>query len=61
MQELTTPPRLFSKRFITYGGIVILITGIILWLSGSFTEEQNQQPNDFEIMDSVEVVKPTDV
>lgn len=60
MQELTTPPLLFSKRFITIGSIVIVVAGILLWLSGSFTEQQSL-PNDYEIMDSVEVVKPTDV
>lgn len=60
MQELTTPPRLFSNKFITIGGIVIIITGILLWLSGSFTKQQSE-PGEYEIMDSIEVVKPTDV
>jgi len=60
MQELTTPPRLFSKRFITIGGIVILITGMLLWLSGAFSEQETY-PDEYEIMDSIEVVKPTDV
>jgi len=60
MQKLTTPPRLFSKRFITIGGIVIIVTGILLWLSGSIGQQENI-PGEYEIMDSIEVVKPTDV
>jgi len=60
MQELDTIPRLFSIRFIKIGVIVIIVTAILLWLTSSYNQ-QNEVPNDYEIMDSIEVVKPTDV
>jgi len=60
MLEFQTPPKLFSNRFIAIGLVVIVITGLLLYLSGSFKPEP-QVPVIEDIMDSIETVKPTDV
>jgi len=60
MQEFQTPPRLFSKRFIRIGLVLIIVTGILLYISGSFNEPA-KAPEIEDIMDSIETVKPTDV
>jgi len=60
MREFQTPPRLFSKRFITIGLIIIVLTGLLLYISGSFNEDY-APPEINDIMDSIETVKPTDV
>ncbi len=60
MIEFQTPPKLFSNRFIAIGLVVILLTGILLYFSGSFKEDA-KPPEIEDIMDSIETVKPTDV
>jgi len=60
MIEFQTPPRLFSKRFISIGIVIIVVTGILLYISGSF-QEPAVAPQIEDIMDSIETVKPTDV
>jgi len=60
MLEFQTPPKLFSNRFIIIGLIVIIVTGLLLFLSESFQPEP-QAPAIEDIMDSIETVKPNDV
>jgi len=60
MLEFQTPPKLFSNRFLKISFVVILLTGLLLYLSGSFKPEP-KVPGVEEIMDSIETVKPTDV
>jgi len=60
MIEFQTPPKLFSNKFIAVGLVIIILTGILLYVSGSFKQEP-QVPVIEDIMDSIETVKPTDV
>ena len=55
--------QVFSKKFILYSSIFIVLIGLLLYLSGSFTnndlrdDELEHQP----VIDSIISVKPNDV
>jgi len=55
--------QVFSKKFIIYSSIFIAVVGLLLYLSGSFHENElkDMQIDQQPVIDSVISVKPNDV
>ena len=53
---------LFSKKFIIIGCVVILIAGILYYISEKNTDKNNKNQNqEIEYLDDIEPVKNSDV